>query len=206
MKGVYGEAAIVLENADGNPTPRPVRTFDEDEGGLVVSSRGYDPEEAFPKKIYFGDPEVGFFSFVRREKPKLSSSTCWYRCASWRNTTDPCKCTLKVTMWQSKDGRWHALHVLQYRHSEPCRFENRYLCFGDTELTEEGHRDSHIRELFKERAAELALASRTQNAESIFQQCVREIVPNGDTGAVVCPSASEVRPQNYVILVAVLWI
>jgi hypothetical protein len=45
MKGVYGETAIVLENADGKPTPRPVRTFEEDEGGLVVSSRGCVPQE-----------------------------------------------------------------------------------------------------------------------------------------------------------------
>jgi hypothetical protein len=95
---------------------------------LVASSRGYDPEEAFPKKIFFGSPEVGFFCFVRREKPKLSSLSCLYRCVSYRNTVERCKCTLKVTLYLSKKHRWHALHVLQYWHCEPCRFENRHTC------------------------------------------------------------------------------
>ena len=156
-----------------------------------------DPEEHWPKKLYYGHNNCIKFSYTRRDKPNLKVRSARYRCKSYR--TYCCTARLEIKEIGGKD-----CYIVVGEHSNNCcamngvkptklydEGEDKLACIK-TLGNENKNGTNDITVLFKKRCAELALEKIWLTPMKIWE-IVRDELVGDQANRVVIPTSDQVN-------------
>ena len=155
-----------------------------------------DPEERWPKKIYYGQNNCIKFSYTRHDKPNLKVRSARYRCKSYR--TYCCTARLEIKEVGGKDRYTvvgeHSTNCYAMNGVKPTKHydeqDDKSACINKLRENKNGTNDITV--LFKKRCAELALDKIWLTPMNIWE-IVRDELVGDQTNRVVIPTSVQVN-------------